>query len=331
MKINNRKKGFTIIEVLVAIFIFSLSIGLIVGLIFLTYQSRGYAQEQAKAVDEARRGVDAMIKEIRETRTADNGSYPIERADDRQFVFYADIDNDGEAERIRYFLGTITSNNQIKECTAPYSDGSCSVTFSNLLTVGTLKSAQVRVSLDGDLDASNEYVAVSADGTTLDDDMCRTGCLHCAGVWQGSTVFDVTSQASNGSVTFTANANSYVSRQCPASNPNHAMKAQFELSWAEEIVGQGNELKRGVVEPVGSPASYPLDQEVISLITPYVRNNPPIFKYYDSEGIEITQLPDRLEDTKLMKIYLVVNIDPNRPPNEFQLESFAQLRNLKEE
>ena len=46
---------------------------------------------------------------------------------------------------------------------------------------------------------------------------------------------------------------------------------------------------------------------------------------------EITSVPARLVDTKLMKVYLVVNVNPNRPPNEFELESFVQLRNLKAE
>ncbi len=32
-----------------------------------------------------------------------------------------------------------------------------------------------------------------------------------------------------------------------------------------------------------------------------------------------------------MKVYLVVNVDPNRPPQDFELESFVQLRNLKVE
>ena len=48
-------------------------------------------------------------------------------------------------------------------------------------------------------------------------------------------------------------------------------------------------------------------------------------------GNKITDYPARLKDTKMMKVYLVVNIDPNRPPNEFELESSVQLRNLKNE
>ncbi|MCX6764658.1 MAG: hypothetical protein NTU58_03050 [Candidatus Nealsonbacteria bacterium] len=323
-------KGFTAIEALVSIIIFSLATGAITGFIFLSYRTHNYAFEESTAVNEARRGVELMTRDIRAAKTGDNGSYPIERADDKQFIFYSDIDKDGETERVRYFLGTISSGSQTKECTAANRGGSCSVTFSNFLT-GELQSALVKVSLEGDLDASDEYVEISADGTPLITDLCEFGCSHCAGRWEGTTTFDVTSQASDNSIQFTADATYPVHRQCPVVSSDHAMRARFELPWTEELIGAGNELKKGVTEPVGNPVTYPADQEKISIITSYIRNDPPIFKYFDKDGNEIISAPFRLTDTKLMGIYLVINVDPNRPPNEFQLESYVQLRNLKTE
>ena len=323
-------KGFTAIEALIAIVIFSLATGAITGFILLSYRTHNYAFEESTAVNEARRGVELMTKEIRAAKIGDDGSYPIERADDKQFIFYSDIDKDGETERVRYFLGTVSPGSQTKECTIPNRGGACSVTFSNFLT-GELKSALVKVSLEGDLDASDEYAEISADGTTLITDLCRVGCSHCAGNWEGTTTFDVVSQASDNSIQFTADANNQVHRQCPVSSSDHSMRARFELHWTEEVIGLGNELKKGVIEPVGNPVTYPADQEKISIITSYIRNDPPIFEYFDKDGNEITSAPFRLTDTKLMKIYLVVNVNPNRPPDEFQLESYVQLRNLKTE
>ncbi len=323
-------KGFTLIEVLVAVFVFTLAMVAVAGFIVLSYQIHGYNFEESVAIDEARRGIETMLKEIRAANTGDNGAYPIERADDKQFIFYGDIDDDGATERVRYFLSTVNSGSQIKECTAASRGGSCSVTFSNFLT-GTLKSALVKVSVKGDLDASDEYVEISADGTTLVTDFCQIGCSHCAESWEGTTTFDVTSQASDNSIQFIADASWNVHRQCPAASPNHSMKAKFELSWAEEITGTGTELKKGVIEPTGTPVQYPSAQEKISLLTSYVRNSPPIFEYFDANGNKITEIPARLIDTKLMKVYLVINVYPNRPPNEFGLESSVQLRNLKAE
>jgi prepilin-type N-terminal cleavage/methylation domain-containing protein len=329
IKIKKNNSGFTLVETLVAIFIFSLAIIVVDNFIVLGYRTHDYVADESSAINEARRGVETMTKEIRQAKTADNGAYAIEVADDKRFVFYGDIDGDGKVEKVRYFLGTISSGSQIKDCTSTVSGGSCSVTFSGLLS-GTLKNAKVKISTDGDLGSTNESVIVKADITTLGK-LCGGGCNNCAGVWQAATTSDITSSFSDNSITFLAQATNRVGKECPTVlGATHSMKARFELSWVEEIIGVGNELKKGVIEPVGEPATYPADQEQLSIVTSYVRNVPPIFRYYDENGNELTQLPAKLEDTKLMRIFLVVNIDPNRPPDEFQLESFVQLRNLKD-
>jgi len=265
-----------------------------------------------------------MVKEIREARSGEDGSYPIVLAGDKEFIFFSDIDNDGKTERARYFLGTTNSGSQTKECQTSVKGGPCSVDFSNFLK-GTLKSAQVKVSVDGDFGQSKEYAEIFADGTKIGE-ICKTGCTDCPGTWQGTTVFDVTSLAADDSINFLADAISYVDPLCP-----HSMKAKFEFSFIEDLSGFAHQFKKGVIKPVGSPPTYPSDQEKISILTSYVRNVPPIFEYFDSQGNKITEYPARLVDTKLMKVYLVVNVDPNRPPQDFELESSVQLRNLKQE
>lgn len=90
----------------------------------------------------------------------------------------------------------------------------------------------------------------------------------------------------------------------------------------------GENLKRGIIEPTGHPVQYLLQNEKIITITSYVRNQPPIFRYYDGQNNELPA-PARLKDTKLMMVYIVVNVDPARPPEDFVLESYVQLRNLK--
>lgn len=322
-------KGFTLIETLVVIFIFTLIMGAVSGLIVMAYRTHGYTWEQSIAIDEARRGIEIMIKEIREARSGEDGSYPIEKAGDKEFIFYSDIDDDRQTERVRYFLGTVSSGNQIQKCVTFTKGGACSVTFSNFLK-GNLKSAQAKVSVEGDFGAGNEYAEVFADGIKLGN-LCQTGCSDCAGTWQGTTIFDVASQASDNSIQFLADAASRVDPFCNWEESNHSLKAQFEFSWTEEISGLEHELKKGVIEPTGSPIKYPLDKEKISIISSYVRNVPPIFEYFDQNGNKIVDYPARLKDTKLMRVYLVINIDPNRPPQDFELESSVQLRNLKVE
>ncbi len=97
----------------------------------------------------------------------------------------------------------------------------------------------------------------------------------------------------------------------------------------------GNDFKKGVIKPVGFPPKYIKDKnnqnfkEDIYIISKYVRNMPPIFHYFDGKMNELPA-PARLKDTKLMRVYLVINVDPSRKPNDFILESDVQLRNLKD-
>lgn len=188
-------KGLTLIEVIVTVAIFALLMGVVVGLIMMAYQAQGYTWQQSLAVDEARKGVETMVKEIREARGGDNGSYIIEKAEDYQFIFYSNIDEDPATERVRYFV-------------------------------------------------------------------------------------------------------------------------------------EGTDFKKGVIDPTGWPIVYDPNNEAVAILSQHVRNQPPIFRYFDGQSQELPP-PARLKDTKLMRVYLVVNVDVNRPPQDFTLESDVQIRNLK--
>ena len=320
-------RGFTLIETIVVIAVFTLIMGALFGSILMLYRTHDYTWQQSMAIEEAKRGIETMVKEIRAARTGEDGSYPIEKAEDKEFIFYSDIDGDGKVERVRYFLGTANSGNQTQECQSLVRGGTCSVSFSNFLQ-GRLISAKVKVSVDGDFGASSEYAEIFADGAKFGE-VCRSNCSDCPGSWQGTTVFDVTNQASDNFISFLADATYRVDPFCP-----HSMKAKFEFSWSEDLPNLSHQFKKGVIKPVidsSGKISYPSDQEEIIVLSSYVRNSPPIFEYFDAQGNKIENLPARLIDTKLMKVYLVVNVDPNRPPQDFELESYVQIRNLKSE
>jgi len=189
-------RAFTLIETLVTIVIFALIMGAMTGAVVMLYRTQGYTWQQSQAIDEARKGIETMVKEIREAKEGEDGSYIIEEAQDYEFIFYSDIDKDQAVERVRYFV-------------------------------------------------------------------------------------------------------------------------------------DGVDFKKGVTDPTGWPVSYPSENEDIYVLSQYVRNQPPIFHYYDGDDNEIVELPARMKDTKLMKLYLVINVNPNRPPQDFVLESAVQIRNLK--
>lgn len=195
-------KGFSLIEALSTIAIFTLILGGLLGVITGAYRAYYYTFQQAQAISEGKQGIETMMKEIREAKSGDDGSYVIEKADDFEFVFYGNIDNDEATERIRYFI-------------------------------------------------------------------------------------------------------------------------------------DGTDFKKGVINPNSSPPLYITDpddpdySEQIIILSKYVRNVPPIFHYFDGEMQELLPVPARLKDTKLLRLYLVINVDPNQPPQDFMLESDVQLRNLK--
>ena len=151
-------KGFTLIETIVTIVIFALAMGAVSGFIVMGYRTQSYTWQQSVAIGEARRGIETMVKEIREARGGDDGSYIIEKAEDFQFIFYSDIDDDGKTERVRYFV-------------------------------------------------------------------------------------------------------------------------------------EGSDFKKGVIDPTGWPIKYPKENEVVTILSQYVRNQPPIFRYYDGDGQPIVELP----------------------------------------
>lgn len=320
--------GFTLIEALVTIFVFTLISGAVFGFILRFYKNYAYVFHQSMAINEARRGIETMMKEIREARQGDDGSFAIELADDKEFIFYSDIDEDEGTERVRYFLGGAHTGQLSEECSTFIKGGYCSVSFSNFLS-GALESAEIKVSVEGDFGWSKkEYADVFLEGRLLGK-ICYEGCTDCAGLWQGEQTFDVSQEAADNLLEFTIDATSQVDPACDWQEPNHSMKARFELSFAETIPGQEGQLKKSIINPTEPPIRYPVEQEEIVFLSSYVRNLPPVFEYFDETGAKILDYPARLKDTKLMKVFLVVDVDETRDPPPFELESWVTLRNLK--
>jgi len=199
-----KERGFSLIETIVLIFVFAIVMAALNTFIIRTYRLYNYNFQQVAAINEARRGIETMVKEIRKARHGDDGAYPISQAGDFNFIFYGDVDGIASTtERVRYFL-------------------------------------------------------------------------------------------------------------------------------------DGKNFKKGVIKPTGDPPQYVLSGETITILSAYVQNgtSSPVFKYYNGDwpGDTINNpLPTltRLTDTKLMHVYLKINFDPARPPDDFILESDTQIRNLK--
>ena len=100
----NDSKAFTLIETVVAIGLSTLVLGAVFGFVYYFYRTSGYNLSQIGAVNSARKGMETMVREIREATYSDEGAYSIKQAQNQSFTFYSDIDKDLNVERVRYFL-----------------------------------------------------------------------------------------------------------------------------------------------------------------------------------------------------------------------------------
>ncbi len=106
MKIKQKSQpsGFTIIEMLIAIFIFLLITTFTTSFVVQNFKVNRFALEQSEAINNARKGMDIIVKELREASPSENGSYAVASALDQSLTFYSDIDADESVEKVRYFL-----------------------------------------------------------------------------------------------------------------------------------------------------------------------------------------------------------------------------------
>ncbi len=89
-------------------------------------------------------------------------------------------------------------------------------------------------------------------------------------------------------------------------------------------------LKRGELEATNDPPEYLLINEVVTTVSNNVRNEAidvPLFTYYDHTGVQMSDL-GQITDVAFILARLVINIEPSRAPNDFELRSSAALRNI---
>ena len=98
----------------------------------------------------------------------------------------------------------------------------------------------------------------------------------------------------------------------------------------------GTQLQRGTTEPTGDPLEYLSSNEKIETLSQYIQNGTdPIFYFYNSEypadttNNPLTQ-PVNPTNVTMVEIHVQTNVDPNRIPDTRELDTFIQLRNLKD-
>lgn len=94
----------TLIEAMVWITILVFAMGAITSTILYFYRTNAYSLEQATAVTSAQRGLEQVVRVVREAAFSSQGAFPIVSVSAHNFVFYADVDDDPLIERVHYYL-----------------------------------------------------------------------------------------------------------------------------------------------------------------------------------------------------------------------------------
>jgi len=96
----------------------------------------------------------------------------------------------------------------------------------------------------------------------------------------------------------------------------------------------GSTLKKGVIEPTGSPLTYNTANEKTSTLVNDVANgSTPIFYYYDKnyDGTSAPlATPINIPQVRLIKVYVVIDKDSKRPPAPIVVTTQISIRNLKD-
>lgn len=96
--------GFTLVEILLGIGIFTILITAIVMVLVFYMRNYTFSFSENQQIQEAQNAVTYIVKDIRALRYSDSGAWPIVDAQNNSFVFYSDVTGDGRSDRVRYYL-----------------------------------------------------------------------------------------------------------------------------------------------------------------------------------------------------------------------------------
>ncbi len=99
----------TLVEVVVTVSIFSLLMLAVMEGFTYIYRVNAYTIAQAYQVDYARKGVQALVRDVREMTYADNGAFPLVVMDPHRIGFYSDVDQDSSVEYVEYTYQTAST------------------------------------------------------------------------------------------------------------------------------------------------------------------------------------------------------------------------------
>jgi prepilin-type N-terminal cleavage/methylation domain-containing protein len=99
-----KNQGFTLIELMISTAIIIIIVAAIFLLQNFLIDQQNYTLNSFISTDYANRSVEKLVKELRNSRNADNGAYTFETLNDQALSFYTNTDKDSQIEKVRYYL-----------------------------------------------------------------------------------------------------------------------------------------------------------------------------------------------------------------------------------
>lgn len=118
-------QGFTLLEILVVMSLFVVMMIMIGDFIVQGLRASIFGYDQDEAVKNARKTMEQLTREIRESASSAAGNYVFDTVATNTLKFYTNVDSDSLTERVRYFLdGSVLSRGVVKASGSPlaYSD-----------------------------------------------------------------------------------------------------------------------------------------------------------------------------------------------------------------
>lgn len=125
------RRGLAFAEMLVVLALFTVLSLVIANAIASFYRYNAYTVAQSYQVEYARRGVDLLVRDLREMTFAENGAFPLVSMGTSSIEFYSDIDRDESVELVAYELAGSTLTKDVYNATGtpPAYDGTADETF----------------------------------------------------------------------------------------------------------------------------------------------------------------------------------------------------------
>lgn len=108
MKKASLQLGLTLIETMVVIALYAILTGMIFTAAQSLYQVNNISAAQSNEVENARRGMTRLTRDMREMTYAEDGTFPVTTIEEHKIGFYSDIDKDDSVEYVEYELATTT-------------------------------------------------------------------------------------------------------------------------------------------------------------------------------------------------------------------------------